>query len=100
MFGSDFTGDYVHLMVAIMAISIVFEAVGIAVYQVIQSHEKMWQSFFLIAIPRDLAFVCIAFYLTQSYGGAGLAGAFLVGCSLALAVKITLAYKLGLHKNI
>jgi hypothetical protein len=60
----------------------------------------MWQSFFLIAVPRDLAFVFTAYYLTQFYGGAGLAGAFLVGCSLALTVNIILAYKLGLHQKI
>lgn len=100
LFGADFVSKNVAAMMLLMAISVVFEATGIAVYQLIQSHEKMWLSFFAIALPRDMLIVVAAYFLTQSYGSAGLAGAYALGCLLALMVKVGLSYKMNLHNRV
>lgn len=100
IFGPDFVSKNVSVLMLLMSISVVLEAIGVAVYQLIQSHEKMWLSFFAIALPRDLLIVVAAYYLTQSYGSAGLAGAYAVGCLFALMVKLGLSYKLSLHNRV
>jgi len=51
-------------------------------------------------LPRDVLIVVAAFFLTQDYGGAGLAGAYAAGCLFALTVKITLSYKLNLYNRV
>lgn len=96
-FGSNFAQGNASYIILLMSISVVFEAIGIAVYQLIQSHEKMWLSFFAIALPRDVLIVVSAYFLTQHYGGAGLAGAFALGFMLALMTKIGLSHKLNLY---
>lgn len=100
LFGADFVGKNVAAMMMLMSISVVLEAIGVAVYQLIQSHEKMWLSFFAIALPRDVLIVVAAYFLTQNYGSAGLAGAYALGCLLALMVKIGLSYKMNLHNRV
>jgi O-antigen/teichoic acid export membrane protein len=100
VFGSDFAVSNVANMILLMSISVVLEAIGIALYQLIQSHEKMWLSFFAIALPRDMLIVVSAYFLTERFGGAGLAGAFAIGCLLALLTKIALIYKLNLHSRV
>jgi Na+-driven multidrug efflux pump len=100
IFGPDFVSKNVSVLMLLMSISVVLEAIGVAVYQLIQSHEKMWLSFFAIALPRDLLIVVAAYSLTQSYGSAGLAGAYALGCLFALMVKLGLSYKLSLHNRV
>lgn len=100
IFGPDFVSKNVSVLMLLMSISVVLEAIGVAVYQLIQSHEKMWLSFFTIALPRDLLIVVAAYFLTQSYGSAGLAGAYALGCLFALMVKLGLSYKLSLHNRV
>ena len=100
LFGADFISKNVAAMMLLMSISVVLEAIGVAVYQLIQSHEKMWLSFFVIALPRDVLIVVAAYFLTQSYGSAGLAGAYALGCLLALMVKIGLSHKMNLHNRV
>lgn len=100
LFGADFVGKNITVMMLLMSISVVFEAVGIAVYQLIQSHAKMWLSFFAIALPRDVLIVVTAYFLTQRYGSAGLAGAYASGCLLALIIKVGLSYKMNLHNRV
>lgn len=100
IFGPDFVSKNVSVLMLLMSISVVLEAIGVAVYQLIQSHEKMWLSFFVIALPRDLLIVVAAYSLTQSYGSAGLAGAYALGCLFALVVKLGLSYKLSLHNRV
>lgn len=100
IFGSTFAGSSAAGIVLFMSISVVFEAIGIAIYQLIQSHEKMWLSFFAIALPRDMLIVVSAYFLAQQYGGAGLAGAFALGCLWALMTTIGLSYKLNLYDRV
>lgn len=100
IFGPDFVSENVSVLMLLMSISVALEAIGVAVYQLIQSHEKMWLSFFVIALPRDFLIVVAAYSLTQSYGSAGLAGAYALGCLFALMVKLGLSYKLSLHNRV
>ncbi len=100
IFGTDFVSKNTNILILLMSISVVLEAIGIAVYQLIQSNEKMWLSFFAIALPRDMLIVAAAYILTQNYGAAGLAGAYALGCLLALMVKIGLSYKMNLHARV
>jgi len=100
IFGPDFVGKNVTELLLFMSISVVLEAIGVAVYQLIQSHGIMWLSFLAIAMPRDVLVVVAAYFLTQSYGAAGLAGAFALGCLFALIVKLVLSYKLGLYNRV
>lgn len=97
IFGSDFYGENIKLMLVLMSISVVVESIGIAVYQLIQSYEKMWASFFAIAIPRDILIVATAYFLTPIYGAAGLAGAMTIGALWAFFIKIGLVYKMKLY---
>jgi O-antigen/teichoic acid export membrane protein len=100
VFGSNFTGSNAAGIIFFMSISVVFEAIGIAMYQLIQSHEKMWLSFFIIALPRDILIVTSAHSLTQQFGGAGLAAAFALGFLWALMTKVGLCYKLKLFGKV
>lgn len=100
VFGANFAGSNAGAVIFLMSISVIFEAIGVAVYQLIQSHEKMWLSFLVIALPRDMLIVASAYFLTQHYGGAGLAGAFALGCLWALMAKIGLSYKLNLYDRV
>ncbi len=100
IFGSDFFSKNVAAVMFLMSISVVLEATGIAIYQLIQSHEQMWLSFIAIAVPRDLFIVVAAYFLTQHYGSAGLAGAYALGCLLALVVKVCLSYKMNLLNRV
>jgi O-antigen/teichoic acid export membrane protein len=100
LFGEDFISKNALVMIFLMSISVIFEATGIAIYQLIQSHEKMWLSFIAIALPRDLLIVVSAYFLTQNYGSAGLAGSYVLGCLLALIVKVGLSYKMNLLNRV
>lgn len=100
IFGSDFVSENARELILLMSISVMLEAIGVAVYQLIQSHGKMWISFFAIALPRDILIVVTAYAFTQDYGSAGLAGAYALGCLFALVMKLGLSYKLGLHNRI
>jgi O-antigen/teichoic acid export membrane protein len=100
VFGANFAGSGAAGIIFFMSISVVAEAIGIAMYQLIQTHEKMWLSFFAIALPRDVLIVFSAYFLAQSYGGAGLAGAFALGCLWALMTKIGICFKLNLYDRV
>jgi O-antigen/teichoic acid export membrane protein len=100
IYGPDFVSKNVPELMLFMSISVVLEATGVAVYQLIQSHGKMWLSFLAIAMPRDVLIIIAAYYLTPSYGGVGLAGAFVLGFLFALIVKLGLSYRLSLHNRV
>jgi O-antigen/teichoic acid export membrane protein len=100
IFGADFSGEHVRVMILLMSVSVVFEAIGVAVYQLIQSHEKMWVSFLAIIFPRDALIVVAAYFLTQSHASTGLAAAFALGHLLALLLKVGVSYKMDLQNRV
>jgi O-antigen/teichoic acid export membrane protein len=74
-FGKDFVAG--HFLLWILLVASLVEGLSIALYQYIQANAKIWQSFFMINIPREAFLVVGAYCLVQSYGGVGLAWAFL-----------------------
>ena len=82
LFGKDFGAGYTLLW--LLLASTIFEGLSIALYQYVQSKAKIWLSFFSISVPRDAFLVIAAYYLVQSYGGAGLATAYLGSTILGL----------------
>jgi hypothetical protein len=73
-----------------------FEAISLGAYQIIQAQEKMWFSFFAIALPRDLMGVILAYFLTAIYGALGLALAYSISWILASIVTGIAVYFIGL----
>jgi O-antigen/teichoic acid export membrane protein len=74
LFGVAFVEGYPVLL--LLMLSALFEAFATAAYQVIQSQERMWLSFWAIALPRDVMVIVLALYLTPAYGALGLAMAY------------------------
>lgn len=88
LFGKDFRAGYFLLW--ILLIASVLESLSIVLYQYVQSQAKIWLSFFSITIPRETILVVTAYYLVQSYGGIGLAAAFLSSIILGLILHFVL----------
>jgi O-antigen/teichoic acid export membrane protein len=97
-FGSDFVGANVRFVISFMALSVVLETVGIAVYQLISTHGHMWLSFAAIALPRDILTVVTAYWLTSQYGAAGLAGTYIVAFSFSLLVMVCISHQMRLFQ--
>jgi O-antigen/teichoic acid export membrane protein len=93
-FGKGFDGGYAVLRVLMLAA--VIESVAIWIYQVIQSHGKMWLTLFFVTLPRDCLIVGLAYALTPAYGAAGLAAAHAGGWALALVVILVITCRIGL----
>jgi O-antigen/teichoic acid export membrane protein len=88
LFGKDFGGGYTLLW--LLLVSAIFEGLSIALYQYMQSQAKIWLSFFSLNIPREGFLVAAGYYLVQSYGAAGLAGAYLGSTILGLICHLSL----------
>ncbi len=94
IFGAKFQDAYPILL--ILMLSTILEGVGTAANQIIQSNSKMWMSFWVTALPRDIIFVVLSYILTANSGAIGLSLAYLISYSLASVLKIVIAYSLGL----
>jgi O-antigen/teichoic acid export membrane protein len=90
VFGKSFISG--KQILQILMISVVFEGIALALYQHLQSHEKIWTSFFMITIPRETAFIIFAFVLIPSYGAIGLSTAYTLCWFLAFVIICTLVY--------
>jgi O-antigen/teichoic acid export membrane protein len=87
LYGTGFTQAGPALRV--MMLAALLEGVGIALYQVIQSQERMWASFLFIALPRDVLVVLFALWLIPQRGALGLAIAYTCAVGLScLAIGI------------
>jgi len=96
-YGKDFEEAYPVLIVILLVGA--FEGITQASYQIIQSQEKMWLSFWSVALPRDGAIVVLAYFLTPHYGAIGLAWAYAAAWLLALVVVNIVIYRIGLMPN-
>jgi len=92
LFGKDFKAGYSLLW--LLLASGLFEGLSIGLYQYLQSQAKIWLSFFIINVPREAFFAISAFYLVQSYGGFGLAAAYLSATILGSMLLASLVYLL------
>ena len=88
LFGKDFAAG--HFLLWLLLVASIFESLSIALYQYVQSQAKIWLSFFSINLPREAFLVLAAYYLVQSYGGVGLAAAYLGSTVLGLICHFSL----------
>jgi O-antigen/teichoic acid export membrane protein len=93
LFGRDFTQAYPILLVLLFAA--IFEGLSVAVYQVVQSQERMWLSLLAVSLPRDAALVLMAYLFVPEHGGSGLAAASLLSWLLALTVIVSVVGRTG-----
>jgi O-antigen/teichoic acid export membrane protein len=91
-FGKDFEAG--QLILWLLLVTSLFEGLSIALYQYVQSNANMWLSFFYINLPRESFLVGVAYYLVQSYGGLGLAMAYMSSSILALIFIFSLVVML------
>ena len=93
-FGKTFlTGSPVlYIMLLVTTMEVIFQAV----YQLIQSNERMWLSLFAVVIPRDISSVVLAFVFVPKWGAAGLAAAYGGSWLLALILVCFLSLRYGL----
>ena len=98
MFGKSFQHGYpvLLIMLGVTTIEVIFQAV----YQLVQSNEKMWLSLLTIVVPRDISIVILAMYLVPKWGAVGLASAYGFSWLLALMLVSILSFRIGLlpHK--
>jgi len=88
IFGKDFGAG--HFVLWLLLVASLFESLSIALFQYVQSKAKIWLSFFSINVPREAFLVVAAYYLVQSYGGVGLATAYMGSAILGLIFHFTL----------
>jgi O-antigen/teichoic acid export membrane protein len=91
MYGGSFIfhGSFAYVLL----LSVIPEATSGAIYQLVQSLEKMWHSVFLIAIPRDLTFVALSYYLAPVKALDGVATAYLSAQIIAFCATSLVARK-------
>jgi O-antigen/teichoic acid export membrane protein len=82
LFGKEFGNAFPVLRILLLAT--LFEGLSMSIYQIIQSHAKLWCSLVFIAIPYCTFFVVLAYYLSPRYGAVGLAIAYAAGWSVNL----------------
>ena len=94
-FGPAFTAGYTALLL-LMAVTIP-ESASTALFQIIQSRERIWWSVGAVAIPCYGTLVAVAWWLTPSYGAVGLAWAHLAAWIVALSANCVIVSRLGVH---
>lgn len=94
-FGPEFGSGYGVLLI-LMAVTIP-ESASTALYQVVQSHERIWWSVGTVAIPCYGTLAAFAWWLTPAYGAIGLAWATLAGWTVALTASCVIVSKIGVR---
>jgi len=97
LFGKDF-GAGQFILWLLLAASL-FEGLSIALHQYVQSQAKIWFSFVCINVPREAFLIVAAYFLVQSYGGVGLAAAYLCSTILGLIFHFLLVAMLYRKEN-
>jgi O-antigen/teichoic acid export membrane protein len=88
LFGKDFGAG--HFILWLLLSASIFEGLSIVLYQYVQSQAKIWLSLFSINVPREALLVVSSYFLVQSYGGAGLAVAYLGSTIVGLICHFSL----------
>ena len=94
LYGKNFPEAYPALLVLLTCA--VVESVAMAVYLIIGAEEKMWFSLLGVMLPRDIAVVFFAYWLTPLRGALGLGFAHLGAWMICSAVIFTVVARLGL----
>ena len=82
LYGKDFRTGYVAI--ALLLLAAIPESLTNALFQSLQTRERMWQALAGINFPRDLTMIVVAWKLIPVYGAAGAAAAYLAGRIVAL----------------
>lgn len=88
LFGKQFE-DARNIYLILLVVSL-FDCLSMALHQYIQSHAKIWQAFFFINIPREGSLFLATYYLAPSFGGIGLATAYMGSTLLGFILSIGL----------
>ena len=89
LYGGKFTAG--RWLLIILLVSVLPEMLATSFYQLIQSAGRMWQSLFLIAIPRDLLYLLLAALFLPTYGVTAAAAAYLAAHTFGLASTVVAA---------
>ncbi len=89
IYGRDFAAG--KWVLVLLLASVVPELLATTAYQLVQSAGRMWQSFFLIAMPRDIAYLALAATVIPTHGVVGAAGAYLVAQAIGLGATLIAA---------
>ena len=81
------------MLVILLAFAIIPEALSVSLYQLIQASGKMWTSFFLVALPRDVMMIALAIVLIPKFGGVGWALAYTLSWGMAFVVIVILVFR-------
>jgi O-antigen/teichoic acid export membrane protein len=93
-FGKEF--DVGYPVLRILMVAAILESAATWIYQIIQSHGRMWLTLFCVVIPRDFVILVLAYLLTPRYGATGLAAAYVGGWAVALTTISVVSARLGL----
>jgi O-antigen/teichoic acid export membrane protein len=80
-------------ILVVLMLAVVPESLMISLYQIVQSREKMWWSFFAVALPRDAVVCVLAFVLVPSMAATGLAWSYLLASLVALCPVLYFVWK-------
>jgi O-antigen/teichoic acid export membrane protein len=94
-FGNSFMEG--HDILLVLMISTIPESLALALTQIAQSKEKMWHSFYIIALPRDISFVVFSYLLAPMKGAVGVAWAYTLSRFLSLIASSIVLYMVGLE---
>jgi O-antigen/teichoic acid export membrane protein len=94
LYGKNFPEAYPALLVLLCCA--VLESIAMAVYLIIGAEEKMWLSLLIVMLPRDIAIVLFAYWLTPLHGALGLSFAHLSAWAICSAVIFTVVARIGL----
>ena len=97
LFGKDFTDGYPVLLILLLAT--IVQGLAAAMYQVIQSQSRMWLSFLVVALPRDMLVVVLAYLLIPAHGARGFAWAYAASWTIALLAIASIVFRIGLKSN-
>lgn len=82
LYGKEFRTGYGAL--GLLLLAAIPESLTNALFQSLQTRERMWGALFGINFPRDLTTLAVAWKMIPLYGAAGAAGAYLAGRTVAL----------------
>lgn len=88
LFGEGFEAG--HFLLWLLLIASLFEGLSLGLYQYVQSQAKIWLAILFVNVPREAFLLGGAYYLVQSFGGAGLAAAYMGSAFLGLIFHIFL----------
>jgi O-antigen/teichoic acid export membrane protein len=94
MYGKTFPEG--QLVLSLLLFAAVVEALGMASFQVVYSQEKMWHSFLVIMLPRDIALVLFAYVFVPAYGAFGLGLAHLAAWLICSTIIFCFVFGIGL----